>query len=76
MDIAKELDIDVEERQISLSEFYGADTVFTTATMGELTPVAEIDGRAIENLNKCDILDKINVSYKKLTLTTGTIIPD
>lgn len=75
MDIAKELDIDVEERQISLSEFYGADTVFTTATMGELTPVAEIDGRAIENLNKCDILDKINVSYKKLTLTTGTIIP-
>ena len=76
MDIAKELDIDVEERQISLSEFYGADTVFTTATMGELTPVAEIDGRAIENLNKCDILDKINVSYKKLTLNTGTIIPD
>ncbi len=76
MDIAKELDIDVEERQISLSEFYGADTVFTTATMGELTPVAEIDGRAIENLNKCDILDKINISYEKLTLTTGTIIPD
>jgi len=76
MDIAKELDIDVEERQISLSEFYGADTVFTTATMGELTPVAEIDGRAIENLNKCDILDKINASYKKLTLNTGTIIPD
>ena len=76
MDIAKELDIDVEERQISLSEFYGADTVFTTATMGELTPVAEIDGRAIENLNKCDILEKINVSYKKLTLNTGTIIPD
>lgn len=76
MDIAKELDIDVEERQISLSEFYGADTVFTTATMGELTPVAEIDGRAIENLNKCDILEKINVSYKKLTQTTGTIIPD
>jgi branched-chain amino acid aminotransferase len=76
MDIAKELDIDVEERQISLSEFYGADTVFTTATMGELTPVAEIDGRPIENLNKCDILEKINVSYKKLTQTTGTIIPD
>jgi hypothetical protein len=44
--------------------------------MGELTPVAEIDGRAIENLNKCDILDKINISYEKLTLTTGTIIPD
>jgi branched-chain amino acid aminotransferase len=76
MDIAQDLDIDIEERQISLSEFYGADTVFTTATMGELTPVEEIDGRAIENLNKCDILDKINVSYKKLTQTTGTIIPD
>jgi len=33
------------ERNISLTEIYTADEVFTTGTMGELTPVLEIDGR-------------------------------
>lgn len=71
IDIAKELGIPVEERPVSLTEFYGADTVFTTATMGELTSVAEIDGRQIENLNSCDLLSRIQVRYKELTETTG-----
>ena len=35
------------ERNLSLTEFYTADEVFTTGTMGELTPVVEIDGRRI-----------------------------
>jgi branched-subunit amino acid aminotransferase/4-amino-4-deoxychorismate lyase len=37
----------VIERNISLSEFHSADEVFTTGSMGELTPVVEIDGRPI-----------------------------
>lgn len=36
-----------EERRVSLSEFYSADEVFMTGTMGELTPVVIIDGRHI-----------------------------
>jgi len=39
----------IEERNLSLTEFYNADEVFATGTMGELTPVIEIDGRAIIN---------------------------
>jgi len=37
----------VVEKRISLTEMYTADEVFTTGTMGELTPVREIDGRII-----------------------------
>ena len=40
-------EIPCEERNLSLSEMYTADEVFTTGTMGELTPVVEIDGRCI-----------------------------
>jgi len=35
------------ERNISLAELHSADCVFTTGTMGELTPVNTIDGRKI-----------------------------
>lgn len=49
--IARELGIPVTERRISLTEFYTADEVFTTGTMGEITPVKQIDGRKIEGGN-------------------------
>jgi protein-lysine N-methyltransferase EEF2KMT len=48
LEIARdELKIVVEERRVSLAEFHSADEVFTTGTMGELTPVTTIDGRII-----------------------------
>ncbi|MEJ2005415.1 MAG: aminotransferase class IV, partial [Cyclobacteriaceae bacterium] len=45
--ICKENDIPLVERNISISEMYTSDEVFTTGTMGELSPVLEIDGRKI-----------------------------
>uniref|UniRef100_A0A6U4DUP7 Branched-chain-amino-acid transaminase n=2 Tax=Phaeomonas parva TaxID=124430 RepID=A0A6U4DUP7_9STRA len=45
--LARELGYEVYERNISLAEFHAADEVFTTGTMGELTPVTTIDGRRI-----------------------------
>src|SRR5947209_463717 len=36
-----------QERDLSLAEFYRADEVFCTGTMGELVPVRTIDGRPI-----------------------------
>jgi len=45
--ICQEEGIESEERRVSLVEFYVADEVFTSGTMGELTPVYEIDGRTI-----------------------------
>jgi branched-chain amino acid aminotransferase len=37
----------VEERDLSLTEFYRADEVFCTGTMGEVAAVTTIDGRRI-----------------------------
>jgi len=37
----------VTERDVSLAEFYAADEVFCTGTMGEIAGVVEIDGRPI-----------------------------
>jgi branched-chain amino acid aminotransferase len=39
--------IPVCEKNLSITEMYNADEVFTTGTMGELTPVLAIDGRCI-----------------------------
>jgi len=39
--------IELLEADISLSEMMNADGVFATGTMGELTPIVEIDGRSI-----------------------------
>ncbi len=50
--ICNENDIPLVEKNISLTELYTADEVFCTGTMGELTPITEIDGRAIRRQNK------------------------
>ena len=64
--LAKELDIPSEVRNISLSEFHAADEVFTTGTMGELTPVTMIDGRVIGSGTRGVITSRLQNEYKKL----------
>jgi branched-chain amino acid aminotransferase len=59
IDICRSNGIPVEERNLTLTEFYNADEVFASGTMGELTPVTEIDGRKIRNLGEKKILEKI-----------------
>ena len=43
----KNLDIEITEQRFSRDELYGADEVFLTGTAAEITPVREIDQRAI-----------------------------
>lgn len=47
IDLCKQNNIAIKEADLSLSEFINADGVFATGTMGELTPIVEIDGRNI-----------------------------
>ncbi len=47
MGLAELEEIPASERNISVAEVYSADEVFTTGTMGELSPVLEVDGRRI-----------------------------
>ena len=63
--LAEELGIKFEVRRVSLSEFYAADEVFTTGTMGELTPVTKIDGRVIGSGKRGFVTDKLQQAYKQ-----------
>ncbi|KAL3799978.1 hypothetical protein HJC23_007451 [Cyclotella cryptica] len=64
--LARELGIATEVRRVSLSEFYCADEVFTTGTMGELTPVTVIDGRVVREKGKRKgvVTDRLQRAYK------------
>jgi len=66
MEIAEELKIPLREKNLSLTEFYTADEVFATGTMGELTPVVEIDGRKIENRSSQRNFEKIHSTFLKI----------
>ncbi len=73
--LANELSIENEIRNISISEFHNADEVFTTGTMGELTPVNEIDGKKIVNNFGSEILRKIRNKFVELTSLHGLKLP-
>ena len=64
--VCRDLDISVQEKNLSLTEFYNADEVFATGTMGEITPVKEIDGRQIINRSPDRLLDKIITRFHSL----------
>lgn len=49
LDLCAANGIPARESRLSLTEFWTADEVFTTGTIGELTPVVEIDGRTVGN---------------------------
>lgn len=69
-------DIPHAEKRLSLTEFYTADEVFTTGTMGELTKVADIDGRAIVNKHSGSVLKQLKSLFRELTLCEGTRLVD
>ncbi|MFN0274856.1 MAG: hypothetical protein ACKVPJ_03860, partial [Chitinophagales bacterium] len=59
-----------------LTEFYNADIVFTTGTMGELVLVEKIDGRKISDKQNGDaVFKKIFDAFRSLTETEGVTIP-
>jgi len=73
--LAAQLGIPATERNLSLSEIYNADEVFVTGTMGELTPVVEIDGRPC-GTGEQSVLERLQQAHAELTRTTGTALPE
>ena len=59
-------------RDISLAEFYRADEVFCTGTMGELAPVVSIDGRPIGPGALGETTRRLGEAYARRTATEGT----
>jgi branched-chain amino acid aminotransferase group I len=71
LQICKDNGIPAQEKRLSMTEFYTADEVFTTGTMGELTRVESIDARKIVNKHDSSVLDKLNELFAELTRTQG-----
>lgn len=67
IDLCRDNDIPVFEKNYSLYEAYGADEAFLTGTFGAQTPVAEIDGKKIGEHNGAGpITQRLQGLYKAL----------
>ena len=75
LDICGANDIPAEERNISLTELYTADEVFTSGTMGELTPVLLADGRQIADGKVGALTRKLQVLHREFAFENGTPLP-
>ena len=75
LDICAQENIPAEERRLSLTELYCADEVFTTGTMGELTPVLEADGRVIGDGSLGSVTRKLQALHREYAYANGTPLP-
>jgi branched-chain amino acid aminotransferase len=58
----------------SLTQFYAADEVFVTGTMGGLTPVTRLDGRLIGSGGPGPVTKRLTELFADLTARTGTVL--
>jgi len=75
IEIAESMDLKLIEKNLSLTEFYTADEVFCTGTMGELTPVVEIDGRKIQSKTEALLLPQLIKGFLSLIPKYGVQLP-
>ncbi|MDE2700790.1 MAG: branched-chain-amino-acid transaminase [Gemmatimonadota bacterium] len=75
INLARDLGIEVTERNLSLTEVYTADESFTTGTMGELSPILEVDGRTIGNGKPGPVTNRLREQYAQHTAEHGEPIP-
>jgi branched-chain amino acid aminotransferase len=66
IELCSNLGIECYERNLSLTEAYNADEAFASGTMGELTPITEIDGRKIGNRSGQVVLKKLREAFKQI----------
>jgi branched-subunit amino acid aminotransferase/4-amino-4-deoxychorismate lyase len=76
LDIAAREEIFAREKNLSMSEVYSADEVFTTGTMGELTPILLADGRSIGNGGCGEMTKRLQQLHRQYAYETGERIPD
>lgn len=71
IDLCKRHRIPNAERDLSLTEFYRADEVFCTGTMGELAAVTKLDGRKIGDGSVGETTRRLSELYRELTRSEG-----
>ncbi len=75
LDICRDNDIPAAERNLSLTELYTADEVFTSGTMGELTPILEADGRTIGDGTVGEMTRRLQALHRELAYRDGEAVP-
>ena len=71
LDICREHDIPAVERNLSLTELYTADEAFTSGTMGELTPVLQVDGRTIGSGARGELTRRLQALHREVAWRDG-----
>jgi len=67
--------IPCRERNLSLTDVWTADEMFTTGTLGELAPVVECDGRRIGGGARGPVTERLQRLYAARTATEGEPLP-
>lgn len=74
--LCREHEIPLVERNLSLTEVYTADEMFTTGTMGELSPVLEVDGRTIGDGEPGTLTGRLQSLHGEWVRAHGTPLPE
>src|SRR5580704_6842787 len=74
LDLAAAEGIGVAVGDYSLTQLYTADELFVTGTMGGLTPVLALDGRAIGGGKPGPVTAQLTDLFAELTASTGTAV--
>ena len=70
--IAKDLDMDIAESEISRSELRISDEIFLTGTAAEITPIVSLDGKKIGSGKPGDITKKMMQEYTDVVMNKNT----
>ena len=62
------------EQDLSLTEVYRADEMFCTGTMGELTPVVDVDSRPIGTAKPGPLTARLCDLFAALTAKEGYVL--
>jgi branched-chain amino acid aminotransferase group I len=76
LDICVAQGIAAAERRLSITEVYTADEVFTSGTMGELTPVLKADGRVIGDGKPGQMTKQLQSLHREFAFEHGTPLPN
>jgi len=74
IDLARELDLVVEEKVFTRHDLYTADECFLTGTAAEVIPVVKIDRRVIGSGRPGTVTQKLIAAFHRVTSLWGTAI--
>lgn len=75
IEIAEEMGLGCQEKNLSMTEMYTANEMFVTGTMGGLSWVKEVDGRLIGKGVKGAICQQLQAHYEATVDELGVVIP-